>query len=176
MLTVTAWCTTLIPALSLLYMCYIEEVVSPVKDKPDGSVPGPDSDCPSDSDSDSISIPMPALTKSDDHQMSHRFSLHVIVNQGQCQSHAVRPSGTPPPFLKSPPFAIPPRHKGMLKARILWYRSRSKGAPLLETVIGRWPTGPEFLHIPYQGTGDKALDHTPAKLSQLEAGIFLFFV
>ena len=27
----------------------IEEVVSPVKDKPDGSVPGPDSDCASDS-------------------------------------------------------------------------------------------------------------------------------
>ena len=29
--------------------------------------------------------------------------------------------------------------------------------------------GPEFLHIQYQGTGDKVLDHKAATLSRLEA-------
>jgi hypothetical protein len=42
----------------------------------------------------------------------------------------------------------------------VWYHSRSKGAPLLETVMGPSPSGPVFLHIQYQGTGDKVVDHT----------------
>ena len=37
----------------------------------------------------------------------------------------------------------------------VWYHSRSKGAPLLATVIGPSPSGLEFLQIQYQGTGDK---------------------
>ena len=48
------------------------------------------------------------------------------------------------------------------------YHSRSKGAPLLATVIGPSPSGPEFLYIQYQGTREKVLDHTAANLSRLE--------
>ena len=42
----------------------------------------------------------------------------------------------------------------------VWYHPRSKGAPLLVSVTGPSPSGPEFLHIQYQGTGDKVVDHT----------------
>ena len=31
----------------------------------------------------------------------------------------------------------------------VWYHSRSRGGPLLATVIGPSPSGPEFLHIQY---------------------------
>ena len=51
----------------------------------------------------------------------------------------------------------------------VWYHSRSKGGPLLATVIGPPPSGPEFLHIQYQGTGVKVVDHMAAKFSWLEA-------
>ena len=50
----------------------------------------------------------------------------------------------------------------------VWYHCRSKAAPLLVIVIGPSPAGPKFLHIQYRGTGNKVLDHTAAKLSQLE--------
>ena len=50
----------------------------------------------------------------------------------------------------------------------VWYQSRSKGGLLLATVIGLSPSGPEFLHIRSQGTGDKVVDHTAAKISWLE--------
>jgi hypothetical protein len=50
-----------------------------------------------------------------------------------------------------------------------WCYSRSKGALLLATIIGPSPSGPEFLHIQYQGLGEKLVDHTAAKLCRLEA-------
>ena len=50
----------------------------------------------------------------------------------------------------------------------VWYHSRSKGGLLLAIVIGTSPSRPEFLHIRYEGTGDEVVDHTAAKISQLE--------
>ena len=51
----------------------------------------------------------------------------------------------------------------------VWYHSHSKAGPLLATVIGPSPSGPEFLHIQYQGPGAKVVNDTAAKLSRLEA-------
>ena len=45
---------------------------------------------------------------------------------------------------------------------MFWY---SKGGPLLATDIGPSPSGPEFLHIRHQGTGNQVVDHTAAKIS-----------
>ena len=47
-----------------------------------------------------------------------------------------------------------------------------QGCPASATVIGPSPSGPEFLHIQYQGTGDKVVDHTAAKLPQLVHQVF----
>ena len=50
----------------------------------------------------------------------------------------------------------------------VWYHSRSRGVPLLATVIWPSPSGPEFLHIQYRGTVN-VVDHTAAKSCRLKA-------
>ena len=125
-----------------------------------------------------------------------RPSLHCYIVK--CIHSSLHPSlatplPCPPP---PPPFVIPPpcdpprrgllccslcagahyqrrlvflfRHKCMPQGIMSGTQSRSRGVPLLATVIGPSPSGPEFLYYQYRGTLG-VVARTAAKLCRLQA-------
>ena len=48
---------------------------------------------------------------------------------------------------------------GALSSISIVHNASSWTRPLLATAIGSLPSGPEFLHIRYQGARDKVVDH-----------------